>query len=248
MNTRLCLFQKLYSLRVAKILKRVNIEYKLQHFKRPQFCFVAESGHSATCWNMGLCPELYFLCSVLTCCPYQISKDSEKVFHFFPPFLKRQTPHLVFSNILLPLHPPTPKHPFWSTSFFCLCCQSQVSLMGKESVCHCKRHKKLMFDPWVGKGMATDSSILSWRIPWTEEPGRPQSIGSQRVGHNWSDLALRYANHSTPSFCEYTCEPALDTQVPQPNGHNDCVTSLSPIRTVYRQVKLSISFRLRKLS
>ena len=32
--------------------------------------------------------------------------------------------------------------------------------------------------------MATDSSILAWRIPWTEEPGRLQSIGLQRVGHN----------------------------------------------------------------
>ena len=32
--------------------------------------------------------------------------------------------------------------------------------------------------------MATHSSILAWRIPWTEEPGRLQSLGSQRVGHN----------------------------------------------------------------
>ena len=35
-----------------------------------------------------------------------------------------------------------------------------------------------------GGGMATNSSILAWRIPWTEEPGGPQSIGSQRVGHD----------------------------------------------------------------
>ena len=34
------------------------------------------------------------------------------------------------------------------------------------------------------KGMATHSSILAWRIPWTEEPGGLQSIGSQRVRHN----------------------------------------------------------------
>ena len=39
-------------------------------------------------------------------------------------------------------------------------------------------------DPLV-KGMATHSSILAWRIPWTEEPGGLlQSMGSQRVGHN----------------------------------------------------------------
>ena len=33
------------------------------------------------------------------------------------------------------------------------------------------------------KGMITYSSILAWRIPWTEEPGRLQSMGSQRVRH-----------------------------------------------------------------
>ena len=38
-------------------------------------------------------------------------------------------------------------------------------------------------DP-LEKEMATHSSILAWRIPWTEEPGRLQSRGSQRVGHN----------------------------------------------------------------
>ena len=36
-------------------------------------------------------------------------------------------------------------------------------------------------DP-LEKGMADHSSILAWRIPWTEEPGRLQSMGSQRVG------------------------------------------------------------------
>ena len=34
------------------------------------------------------------------------------------------------------------------------------------------------------KGMATHSSILAWRVPWTEEPGRLWSMGSQRVGHD----------------------------------------------------------------
>ena len=38
-------------------------------------------------------------------------------------------------------------------------------------------------DP-LEKGMATHSSILAWRIPWTEEPGRLQSIGSHRVRHS----------------------------------------------------------------
>ena len=37
--------------------------------------------------------------------------------------------------------------------------------------------------------MATYSGILAWRIPWTEEPSRLQTIGSQRVGHDYGDLA-----------------------------------------------------------
>ena len=38
-------------------------------------------------------------------------------------------------------------------------------------------------DP-LEKGMAAHSSVLAWRIPWAEEPGEPQSMGSQRVGHD----------------------------------------------------------------
>ena len=41
---------------------------------------------------------------------------------------------------------------------------------------------------WEGameKGTATHSSIMAWRIPWTEEPGELQSMGSQRVRHDW---------------------------------------------------------------
>ena len=38
-------------------------------------------------------------------------------------------------------------------------------------------------DP-LEKGTATHCSLLAWRIPWTEEPGRLQSTGSQRVGHD----------------------------------------------------------------
>ena len=39
-------------------------------------------------------------------------------------------------------------------------------------------------EDFLEKGMATHSSILAWRISWTEETGRLQSIGSQRVGHD----------------------------------------------------------------
>ena len=44
--------------------------------------------------------------------------------------------------------------------------------------------QSLGWDDPLEKGMATHSSILAWRIPWTEEPGGLQSMGSQRVRHN----------------------------------------------------------------
>ena len=59
-------------------------------------------------------------------------------------------------------------------------------LSGKESTCDagdpiCSIPG--LEDP-LEEGMATHSSILAWEIPWTEEPGEPQSIGSQRVRHD----------------------------------------------------------------
>ena len=46
------------------------------------------------------------------------------------------------------------------------------------------------------KEMATHSSVLAWRIPGTGEPDGPPSMGSHRVGHNWSDLAGAAGNKS----------------------------------------------------
>ena len=46
-------------------------------------------------------------------------------------------------------------------------------------------------DPLDG-GMATHSSILGWRISWTEKPGRLPSMGSQRIRHDWINLACRH--------------------------------------------------------
>ena len=47
--------------------------------------------------------------------------------------------------------------------------------------------------------MATHSSILAWRIPWTEEPGGLQSIGSQRVGHDCVTITTSSRNKETDS-------------------------------------------------
>ena len=49
--------------------------------------------------------------------------------------------------------------------------------------------------------MATHSSILAGRIPWTEEPGGLQSMGSQRVGHDCNDLAYTHTHTYTHTNC-----------------------------------------------
>ena len=54
--------------------------------------------------------------------------------------------------------------------------------------------RSLSWEDPLEEGMATHSSILAWRIPWTEEPGGLQSIGSQRVGHDYSDLTRMHAH------------------------------------------------------
>ena len=46
------------------------------------------------------------------------------------------------------------------------------------------RVRSLVWEDPLEKELATHSSILAWRIPWTEEPGRLQSMGSQRVGQD----------------------------------------------------------------
>ena len=57
---------------------------------------------------------------------------------------------------------------------------------GKASACDAKypSSRSLGWEDPLEKEMATHSSILAWRIPWTEEPGGLQSMGSQIVGHD----------------------------------------------------------------
>ena len=59
----------------------------------------------------------------------------------------------------------------------------------KTLVAEMVKNLPAMWKTWVRslgleKGMTTHSTVLAWRIPWTEEPGRLQSVGSQRVVHN----------------------------------------------------------------
>ena len=60
-------------------------------------------------------------------------------------------------------------------------------------------------DP-LEKGMATHSSILAYRIPWTEEPDGLQSMGSQRIGQDWAANTLTF-HHLPGQETEYCQHP-----------------------------------------
>ena len=62
----------------------------------------------------------------------------------------------------------------------------------KELACQCRRRFRPGLRRSPGEGMATPSNILVWEIPWTEEPGGPRSMGSQRVGN---DLGTKQYRH-----------------------------------------------------
>ena len=66
---------------------------------------------------------------------------------------------------------------------------------GKESACQCRRCKRctssLGQDDPLEKEMVAHSSTLAWKIPWMEDPGRLQSMGSKRVGHE-SDITFTF--------------------------------------------------------
>ena len=75
----------------------------------------------------------------------------------------------------------------------------------KKPSCQTRRRERCEFGPWVRKipyseEMASHASILTWKIPWTEEPGGLQSMGFQRAGYDWvhvNTVKLRFASNRT---------------------------------------------------
>ena len=89
----------------------------------------------------------------------------------------------------------------------------QAKLQGYTLVAQMVKHlptiretqvQSLSQEDLLEKEMATHSSILAWKMPWTEEPGRLWSMGSQRVGHDWeTSLSLsliHLSNFHSPGF------------------------------------------------
>ena len=84
---------------------------------------------------------------------------------------------------------PLPSFPFFFFFFLNIylfgCWTSLVAQMAKRlPIMWGTRVLSLSREDLQEKKMATHSSILAWKIPWMEEPGRLQSMGSQRVGHD----------------------------------------------------------------
>ena len=63
--------------------------------------------------------------------------------------------------------------------------------------------QSLGWEDLLEKGMATHSSILAWKTPWTEEPGGLQSIVLQRVRRDWSDLACFHSHMYAGPYPHY---------------------------------------------
>ena len=85
---------------------------------------------------------------------------------------------------------------------------------GKEFTC---KAGDLVLIPGLGRssreGMSTHSNILAWRIPWSEERGGLQSMGSQRVGHDWAanTFTLAHITHTHVHRCIYKNYPVRKT-------------------------------------
>ena len=101
-------------------------------------------------------------------------------------------------------------------------------------------------DP-LEKRIATKSSILAWRIPWTEEPGGQESMGSQRVGHDWmtnrtTETPSRLPNRSMlarvilPSFILCLFQQLMFNTIPLPVGspQSTCKMFWGKIRIVWK--------------
>ena len=89
------------------------------------------------------------------------------------------------------------------------CLDVRVGSSGASLVAQTVKNMPVMQETWVPslgqedpleKGMATHTSILVWKIPWTEKPGRLQSMESQRVRNDWSNLASTWG-----PVCMYGC-------------------------------------------
>ena len=134
--------------------------------------------------------------------------------------------------------------------------QKHLSISFKEPACQCRRSKRSQVrslgqeDPRK-KGTAIQPSILVWRTPWTEEPGKLQSIGSQRVNMTecvhthtspWNTATVVLIHPSAPILVLQPLNPSL--RIPGPSLHSvtegltppfqgECDGSRTPLSPVF---------------
>ena len=110
---------------------------------------------------------------------------------------------------------------------------------------------QVWFLGWEGpleKGMAIHSSILAWRIPWTEEPGGLQSMAWQRVRHNWAPNTFTFSLIPEPSFPKHSGykhisgirQPDLVSWLPEVVAVKPCASCLHFLNFIYLSVNGNI--------
>ena len=109
---------------------------------------------------------------------------------------------------------------------------------GKESACNARNLGSI---PRSGrsleKGMATHCSILAWRIPWTEEPGRLPSMGLQRIGHDWVTNTFTFTYVLEHALCRFVLlcfalSSQFESKLPEGTELVNFVTEFSPFLSV----------------
>ena len=101
--------------------------------------------------------------------------------------------------------------------------KTQVQSLGQEDL--------------LEKEMATHSSILAWKIPSTEEPGGLQSMGSQRVGHDWATSLSLFHFHTYMTHPLFFIRSSHD-------GHLGCFCILDTVNNAVVNVGMYVSFQI----
>ena len=134
----------------------------------------------------------------------------------------------------------------FSTDFCSSWCGFPGDSDGKDSACNVGDPG---LTPQLGrcpeKEMATHSSILAWRIPWTEEPGGLPSMGSQKVGHDWvtnTHYSYTYFFKMEYSLVQFSCSVVSNSLWPQEPQHTSppCLSPTPRVQTHVHRVNDAI--------
>ena len=104
--------------------------------------------------------------------------------------------------------------------------KTSLWLMGASLVSHIVKNLPAMQVWSLEKGMATHSSPLAWRIPWTEEPGRLQSMGLQRVRYDWATNTFTFMSWCLRSHWRYLLERSYWPKCLKFSEPSKCLTFL----------------------